>query len=142
MCEKGVQLDDITFVCLLSAWSHAGLVNEGMHLHASMIRNFKIFGKSKHYSCMVDLLGHVGHLQEAKNMVKAMPYKPDVATWMVLFGACKNHNNVEMVERVAKWVLELEHKNVVGYMLLSNIYVVAGNKQDLRMLNDRKRKKV
>jgi hypothetical protein len=141
MCEKGVQLNAITFVCLLSAWSHAGLVNEGMHLHASMIRNFKIFGKSEHYTYMVDLLGCAGHLHEAKNMVKAMPYKPDVATWMVLFGACKTHNNVEMAEHHVKWVLELEHKNVVNY-LLSNIYVVAGNRQDLRMLNDRKRKKV
>jgi len=71
-----------------------------------------------------------------------MPYKPNVATWMVLFGVCKTHNNVEMAEHVAKWVLELEHKNVVGYMLLSNIYVVARNRQDLRMLNYRKRKKV
>ncbi len=90
---------------------------------------------------MVNLLGRAGHLQEAKNMVKAVPYKPDVATRMVLFGACKNHNNVEMVERVAKWVLELEHKNVVGYMLLSNIYDVAGNKQDFENVERQKKEK-
>jgi pentatricopeptide repeat protein len=61
------------FFCLLSACSHAGLVDEGMHLYASMIRDYMISGKLEHYTCMVDL-------QEAENMVMAMPYKPLVAT--------------------------------------------------------------
>ncbi|KAH9549032.1 hypothetical protein CY35_11G119600, partial [Sphagnum magellanicum] len=105
MCEEGAQPNDIYFVCLLSACSHAGL----------------------HYICMANLLGHAGHLQEAENMVKAMPFKPDVAAWMTFLSTCKIHGNVEMTECVAKRVLELEPENVVGYVLLANIYVSAGN---------------
>jgi hypothetical protein len=76
---------------------------------------------------MVDLLGHVGHLQEAKIMVMAMPCKPHVAPWRVLLlSACIIHGNVEMVECVAKQILEMEFDNVVGY----------------RLLNGRERKKV
>jgi pentatricopeptide repeat protein len=127
MREEGVQPDDITFVCLLSACSHAGLVDEGMHLYASMIRDCMISVKLEHYTCMIDLLGHAGHLQEAENMVMAMPYKPQVATWMALLGDCTIHGNVEMAEHVAKRILEMEPENAAGYVLLSNIYAAAGN---------------
>jgi pentatricopeptide repeat protein len=102
MCEEGVHPNDITFVCLRSACSHAGLVDEAMHLYASMIRDYRNHTKLEHYNCMVDLLGRAHHLQEAENMVLEMPYKPQVAAWMALLGACRIHGNVEMAEHVTK----------------------------------------
>jgi pentatricopeptide repeat protein len=84
MCKEGVQPDDITFITLLSACSHAGLVDEGMRCYASMVTDYMISAKLEHYTCMVDILGRAGHLQEAENMVMAMHYIPDVATWMAL----------------------------------------------------------
>ncbi|CAK9200416.1 unnamed protein product [Sphagnum troendelagicum] len=128
MCEEGVKPDDITFVCLLSACSHAGLVDEGMCCYASMITVFMISPKSEHYSCMVDLLGRAGKLHEAENMIKVMPGKPYVPAWRALLGACKIHGNVEMGECVAKQFLELQPENAVDYVLLSNIYAAAGNR--------------
>jgi pentatricopeptide repeat protein len=62
MCEEGVQPNDITFICLLSAYSHAGLVDEGMRYYASMTTNYMIIGKSEHYACLVNLLDCAGHL--------------------------------------------------------------------------------
>jgi pentatricopeptide repeat protein len=102
MCEEGVVPNDVTFVCLLSACSHAGLVDEGMHCYTSMITDYMISAQLEHYTCMVDLLGRAGHLQEAENMIMAMPCEPHVAPWMALLGACRIHGNVEMGERVAK----------------------------------------
>jgi pentatricopeptide repeat protein len=118
MCKEGVQPDDVTFVCLLSACSHAGLVDEGMHCFALMSTVYGISTKLEHYTCMVDLLGRAGHLQKAENLVMAMPCKPHVAAWMALLGACRIHGNVEMAERVAKRFLELEPENAAGYVLL------------------------
>jgi pentatricopeptide repeat protein len=129
MCDEGVQPDDITFVCVLSACSHAGLVDEGMCLYASMIRDYMIPAKLEHYTCMVDLLGRAGHLQKAENMIMAMPCKPqDAGAWMALLGACRIHGNVGMAERVAKQILEMEPENAAVYVLLSNIYAAAGNR--------------
>jgi pentatricopeptide repeat protein len=128
MCKEGVQPDDITFVCLLSACSDAVLVDEGVHLYGSMIRDYMIPAKLEHYTCMVDLLGRAGHLQEAENMVMAMPCKPQVAAWMALLGTCRIHGDVEMAEHVAKRVLEMEPENAAGYVLVSNIYAAAGNR--------------
>jgi len=113
MCEEGVKPDDITFVCLLSACSHVGLVDEGMCCYVSMITVFMISPKSEHYSCMVDLLGHVGKLHEIENMIKVMPGKPYVHAWRALLGACKIHGNVEMGECVAKQFLELEPTHMI-----------------------------
>jgi pentatricopeptide repeat protein len=62
MCEEGVQPNDITFICLLTACSHAGLVDEDMHYYASMTTNYMIIRKLEHHACMVDLLDHAGHL--------------------------------------------------------------------------------
>jgi pentatricopeptide repeat protein len=69
MCEEGVQPNDITFICLLSACSHAGLVDEGMRFYASMVIDYMISAKFECYTCIVDLLGCADHLQEAENMV-------------------------------------------------------------------------
>jgi pentatricopeptide repeat protein len=74
MCEESVQLNDNTFIYFLSACSHASLVDENMHCYVSMTTVYMISAKLEHYTCMVNLLGHVDHLQEAKNMIKAMPY--------------------------------------------------------------------
>ncbi|KAH8913168.1 hypothetical protein BDL97_U03600 [Sphagnum fallax] len=70
MCEEGVHPDDITFVCLLSACSHAGFVDEGLRFNALMTTVYRIPAKLEHYTCMVDLLGRAGHLQEAENMIQ------------------------------------------------------------------------
>jgi len=127
MCEEGVHPNDITFVCLLSACSHGGFVDEGLRLYALMTTVYRIPAKLEHYTCMVDLLGRAGHLQEAENMIQGMPCKPNAAIWTALLGACRIHGNVEMGERVAKRVLELEPKNAAGFVLLSNLYAATGN---------------
>ncbi|CAM6054309.1 unnamed protein product [Sphagnum tenellum] len=139
MCEEGVKPNDITFVCLLSACGHAGLVDEGLRCFTSMSTVYKISAKLEHYTCMVDLLGRSGRLQEAENMIQALPFRPDGALWMALLGACRIHANVEMGERIAKRVLELEPENALGYVLLSNIYAAAG-KRDLCKNVERQRK--
>jgi hypothetical protein len=83
-------------------YSHAGLVDEGMCCYASMVTDYMISVKLKHYTCMVNLLSCAGHLQEAENMVMAMPCKQHVAAWMVLLGAYRIHGNMEMAEHIAK----------------------------------------
>ncbi len=126
MCEEGVEPNDVTFVCILSACSHAGLVDEGIQFYHFMTKNCMISAKFKHYACMVDL-GCAGHLQEAENVIKTMPCKPNADVWRPLPGVCRIHGNVEMGEQAAQQVLELDPENVVGYVLPSNIYTAAGN---------------
>ncbi|CAK9236426.1 unnamed protein product [Sphagnum troendelagicum] len=126
MRSEGVRPDNTTFVCLLSACSHAGLVDEGLRCFESMSTDCMISARLEHYTCMVDLLGHAGRLHEAEAIIKTMPYKPDAAVWKALLNACRVHGNMEMGERIAKQVLKVDPGNAASYVLLSNIYAAVG----------------
>jgi pentatricopeptide repeat protein len=126
MCGEGVEPDNVTFVCLLSACSHAGFVDEGLCFFESMGSVYNISARAAHYSCVVDLLGRAGHLCEAHDQIKTMSCEASASVWMALLGACRIHGNMDMGKYVAKQVLEVDPENAGGYVLLSNIYAAAG----------------
>jgi pentatricopeptide repeat protein len=127
MCEEGFEIDSITFIAILSACSHARLVYEGMGFFDSMGLIYRISATVEHYACMVDLLGRAGHLKEAEDLIKSMPCEANVALLLALLGACRIHGNLEMGERLAKQVLELDPGNVSAYVLLANTCAAGGN---------------
>ncbi|KAG6576861.1 Pentatricopeptide repeat-containing protein, partial [Cucurbita argyrosperma subsp. sororia] len=126
MQTEGVKPDHITFVSLLSACSHSGLVDEGQWCFQLMGELYGIRPSLKHYGCMVDLFGRAGHLEKAYDFVKTMPIQPDASVWGALLGACRIHENVELARTVSDHLLEVESKNVGYYVLLSNIYAKLG----------------
>eukprot|EP01018_Ginkgo_biloba_P026101 Gb_02613 [translate_table: standard] len=131
MLQAGVMPDPITFVGVLSACSHAGLVDEGWHYFDTMNRNFSITPREEHYACMVDLLGRSGRLGEAEEFINKMPFEPTVVVWKALLGACRIHVNMELGKRAAEHIFELEPQNAAGYVLLSNIYAASGRWNDV-----------
>ena len=114
--------NDITFVALLSACVHAGLVAEGYRLFDMMSTLFGLVPKIEHYSCMVDLLARAGHLYEAWDLIEKMPEKPDKVTLGALHGACRRLKNVDIGERVMRLLLELDPSNSGNYIISSKIY--------------------
>ncbi|KAG1342183.1 Pentatricopeptide repeat-containing protein, mitochondrial [Cocos nucifera] len=130
MRDIGLQPDEVTFVGVLSACCHAGLVDEGRMLFDQMMSKYKLVRKLKHYSCMVDLLGRAGLLDEAEELVKAMPMEPDAVVWGALFFACRIHGNIAMGERAALRLLELDLHDSGIYVLLANMYVEANMRDE------------
>ncbi|XP_054793829.1 pentatricopeptide repeat-containing protein At3g12770-like [Prosopis cineraria] len=128
------QPDLITFVSVLSACSHGGLIQEGWECFNSMSRDFGIRPVSEHYACVVDLLGRAGRLCEAHDFIQKMPIKPGAAVWGALLGASRIHSNVEMAELAAKYLLELDSNNAGRYVLLSNIYASCGKRIEADMV--------
>eukprot|EP01018_Ginkgo_biloba_P019435 Gb_16586 [translate_table: standard] len=123
--------DHVTFVGVLSACCHAGLLDEGWQYFNIMSRDYNITPTVKHYCCMVDLLGRAGHLDEAQRFINKMPIKPDAAVWVSLLGACKIHTNIELGEHAAECLFELNPKNAANYVLLSNVYAAASRWNDI-----------
>ncbi|KAL2927406.1 hypothetical protein RDABS01_028510 [Bienertia sinuspersici] len=146
MVDEGFKPDDITFVGVLSACTQAGLVDLGRKYFNSMIQDYKISPKLHHYGCMIDLLGRSGLFNEAEALIETMPMEPDGAIWGSLLAACKLHKKVEMAEKVASHLFELEPTNPGPYVLLSNIYAGASRWDDVAKirtkLNDLGMKKV
>ncbi|KAJ7962635.1 Pentatricopeptide repeat-containing protein [Quillaja saponaria] len=126
MLREGTTPDDVTFVGLLLACTHGGMVVKGRKIFQSMEDEFHIIPKLEHYGCMVDLLGRAGQLREAHELIQSMPMKPDSVVWGSLLGACSFHGNVELAEMAAKSLFELEPWNPGNYVILSNIYASAG----------------
>ncbi|CAK9862764.1 unnamed protein product [Sphagnum jensenii] len=126
MWDRSVEIDKVTFICLLSACNHAGLVEEGLQFFESMKSVYGISATVEHYACMVDLLGRAGHLAEAEDLIKVMHCEPNAPVWRALLGACRVHGNIEIGEHAAKKVIELDPGDAAGYVLLSNIYAAAG----------------
>ncbi|KAF2289721.1 hypothetical protein GH714_038236 [Hevea brasiliensis] len=127
MIRTGIRPDGTAFVSVLSACSHAGLTDKGFDYYGMMQRKYGLQPGPEHYSCMVDLLGRAGKLNEARELIESMPAKPDGAVWGALLGACKIHKNVELAEVAFERVIEHEPTNIGYYVLLSNIYTEAGN---------------
>ena len=126
MKKLGVMPNHVTFVGVLSACGHAGMVNEGLGYFYSMRKEHGLVPKPEHYVCVVDLLGRAGFLSHARKFIEDMPIKPDALVWRTLLSACVVHKNMEIGEFAACHLLELEPQDSATYVLLSNIYAVTG----------------
>lgn len=137
MIKIGLTPDEVTFLGVLSACCHGGLVEEGRNIFSQMRSKFDISPKLKHYSCMVDLLGRAGLLEEAEELIKKMPIEADDGVWGALFFGCRIHGNVEMGERAALKLLELDPSDGGIYVLLASMYWEAkmfGKSMEVRKL--------
>ncbi|KZV48664.1 pentatricopeptide repeat-containing protein-like [Dorcoceras hygrometricum] len=122
MIASGLKPDYITFVGLLFACSHAGLVERGRYYFESMQKDYGIRPRLNHYACMIDLLGRSGKTHEAEELLNKMDIKPDAAVWKALLAACRMHKNIDLAKRAATALLELNPRDSVPYVVLSNIY--------------------
>jgi pentatricopeptide repeat protein len=130
MRSEGVEPNEVTFLGLLYACCHAGLVDEGRCLFGSMVREYRMVPNHGHYGCMVDLLGRAKLLQEAVELIEPMPLRPNVTVWCSLLAACSMHGDLKLGGFAAKKVLELDPKHDGVSLLLSKIYVQSGSWND------------
>ncbi|KAF8020861.1 hypothetical protein BT93_G1309 [Corymbia citriodora subsp. variegata] len=131
-----VKPDHIVFVSVLSACSHSGLLNEGWECFESMSRDFGVTPIHEHYTCMVDLLGRAGHLNEAVDFIERMPIECNAGIWGALLGASRIHSDVEWAEKAVKFLFELDAENPGRYAVLSNIYASLGKKEEADQIRD------
>nr|KYP35789.1 hypothetical protein KK1_043161 [Cajanus cajan] len=129
MCCVGVKLkpSDITFVAVLTACAHAGLVRKGWEVFDLMKDRYKMEPKIEHYGCMVNLLGRAGRVIEAYDLVRSMEVEPDPVLWGTLLWACRVHNDVSLGEEIAEFLVSNDLASSGTYVILSNMYAAARN---------------
>lgn len=125
--QMNAQPDETTFVALLSACSHAGMVNEGTKIFDTMVENYGIVPQLDHFACMVDILGRAGRILDAEKLINEMPMEPDPVVWSTLLAACRKHGETKLANLAATKLIELDPKKSLGYVLISNIYCSAGS---------------
>lgn len=134
MQKEGIKPNQVTFIGVLNACSHGGLVEEGCKLFELMTQILKIVPLSEHLTCVVDLLGRAGHLEKAYNLIIEYGDASDAGIWGALLGACRVYGNAELGEIAASHLFEIEPENVGNYVLLANIYASLNKWEDAERL--------
>lgn len=131
MLTTEIRPNRVTFIGVLTACSHAGMVDQGRQLFATMEKYYNVVPSADHYTCMVDLLGRAGRLEEALELVETMPIAAHGGVWGALLGACRIHGNPDIAQIAANHLFELEPDSIGNYVMLSNIYASAGRWADV-----------
>ncbi|KAL0710162.1 hypothetical protein Bca4012_017140 [Brassica carinata] len=134
MVKAGVQPNSVTFIAVLSACSHVGLVDLGKHLFTSMRSVYGIQPNVEHFGCLIDLLGRAGRLKEAEEVSRTMPFEANAAIWGSLLAASNVHHDLGLGESALNQLIKLEPNNSGNYMLLGNLYADLGRWDESRMM--------
>lgn len=127
MKERGVKPDALTFLAVLSACNHAGLVTEGQQVFKQVNADYEIPLTIEHYACLVDLLGRSGKVEDALEIMRTMPMKPSTRIWSSLVSACKLHGRLDIAEMLGPQLIRSEPDNAANYTLLNMIYAEHGH---------------
>lgn len=146
MIISGVKPNEVTFLAIMTACCHSGLVNEGRKCFNNMSSQLhNLLPKLEHYGCMIDLFCRAGLLEEAVELTRTMPMKPDVLIWGVILNACRTVGNVELSHHIQDYILELDPEDSGVFVLLSNISATNERWSDVtrlrRLMKDRGVKK-
>lgn len=132
MMEMGIEPNEVTFVSVLTVCSHCGLVDKGLQYFRLMREKYRIIPREDHFTCLIDMLGRAGRLDEAWALVDDIEEGETSdgcvsgTIWAAMLGACQLHGNVEMGRRVANKMLESKKQVSMTYVALSNVYAAAG----------------
>ncbi|XAR60803.1 hypothetical protein NMG60_11034320 [Bertholletia excelsa] len=131
--KEKIKPDGVTFIGLLSGCSHSGLISAGRRYFSQMCSVYNIEPGIEHYGCMVDLLGRSGFLEEAMELIKTMPMKPNAVVWGSLLRACQVHKNTKASEQVTQYLLDLDPRDGGNYVFLSNFYASLNRWDDVKI---------
>ncbi|KAE8680379.1 Pentatricopeptide repeat-containing protein [Hibiscus syriacus] len=131
MLLEGTEPEHVTFVNLLSACSHMGLVETCWAYFDMMSDKFGIVPRVEHYACMVDILGRAGKLDEAKEFIESATIDHGMCLWLILLSACRNFRNYELGAYAGEKLMELGSQESSAYVLLSSIYIALGRLEDV-----------
>ncbi|KAF5741590.1 pentatricopeptide repeat-containing protein [Tripterygium wilfordii] len=126
MEKKCYRPNEVTFLAVLTACSHGGLVMEGMRCFEKMIRGYGFSPNVEHYGCLIDMLGRAGMLEEAHDLINSLPIRCDATAWRALLAACRVCGNVELGEYVNRVLVEIDEEHPTDSILLSSTYAITG----------------
>ncbi|GMI84974.1 hypothetical protein like AT4G20770 [Hibiscus trionum] len=136
MIASGVKPDCITFISVLTACSHSGLVDQGFRIFNSMRSEHGVDPELDHYTCIIDCLGRAGHFHDVELLMEQIPYKDDPVVWEVVLSCCRVHGNVSLAQRAAEELFWLDPESSTPYVLLANIYSSLGRWDDVRAIRE------
>ncbi|KAJ4882911.1 hypothetical protein Rs2_33004 [Raphanus sativus] len=145
MVSCGMKPNSVTFIAVLTACSHAGLIEQGKRYLDTMLPKYNVAPTIDHYDCMIDIYSRAGLLEEALKFMKSMPFEPDAMSWKCFLSGCWTHKNLELGEIAGEELRQLDPEDTAGYVLPFNLYTQAGRWEEaaemMKLMNDKMLKK-
>ncbi|CAO2182542.1 unnamed protein product [Urochloa humidicola] len=146
MRRAGIRPNRVTFLSVINACSHGGLVEQGLAFFKSMVYEYNINPEVKHFGCIIDMLGRAGRLSEAEQIIEGLPVEVNAVVWRTLLGCCSKYGEVEMGQRAINKILNLERESGGDFAVLSNMLNEIGwfsdAEQARKLVDERKTIKV
>uniref|UniRef100_A0A453FSU4 Pentacotripeptide-repeat region of PRORP domain-containing protein n=1 Tax=Aegilops tauschii subsp. strangulata TaxID=200361 RepID=A0A453FSU4_AEGTS len=130
MRRAGIRPDRVTFLSVLSACNHGGLVEQGVLFFKTMVYEYSLTPEIKHFGCIIDMLGRAGRLYEAEQVISGLPMEVNSVIWRTLLGCCSKYGEVEMAERAMKKILDIERESGGDFVVVSNMLTEHGRFSD------------
>jgi hypothetical protein len=118
---SGAEPDEVTFILILSACSHCGLIDQGIQYFLLMYGDYGLTPDLRHYGIMANLLGRVGSFRNIESMLGKMRMHANSSIWLCLLGACRTHGNIELAKQVFEEAVKHRPKHAIPYVLMSNV---------------------
>ena len=134
MFEEGFEPNEVTFISILNACSHAGYLKKGCSFFLSMITSYRITPTVKHYGCLIDLFGRSGKLEHAEDVINTMPFRTTGLLWETLLASCRVFGDLNRGQIAAESVIQLTPERASPYILLSIIYAEKGRWDDVEKI--------
>ncbi|XP_057515645.1 pentatricopeptide repeat-containing protein At5g59600-like [Amaranthus tricolor] len=131
MQKNGFRPNEVTLVCVLSACSHGGLVQEGMEIFRSMKEKYHVEATKEHYACVVDLLSRAGEVEEAYELMKRMPMEATESIIGAFLNGCRIHGRRDLADRITDYLLNGNVKKPGAFVTLSNIHAAEKEWQEV-----------
>ncbi|XP_073145910.1 pentatricopeptide repeat-containing protein At5g44230-like [Henckelia pumila] len=141
MVKTNVKPNTVTFIGVLAACSHAGLVEQGKSYFEMMEKSYGVKPSVDHYNCMVDLFSRTGRLDEALELIRSMTMEPSAGIWGALLGGCRMYANPHIAEVAARYLFKMEPDNIGNYILLAQVYAKSERWKDVLEVRKLIRKK-
>ncbi|KAG6412882.1 hypothetical protein SASPL_125575 [Salvia splendens] len=132
MCAEKLVPNSVTFLGVLSACDHAGLIDEGMRLYNMMSEDYHIKPRIEHHGCVVDMLARAGKIGDAQMFIQKMDTKPNALVWRMLLNACRVHGHIDLGLSFVTGLTELDTPpEAANFVISSNVYAEAGRWNDV-----------
>ncbi|XP_044977441.1 pentatricopeptide repeat-containing protein At1g09220, mitochondrial-like [Hordeum vulgare subsp. vulgare] len=126
MRRAGIRPNRVTFLSVLNACNHGGLVEQGVLFFKCMVYEYNLTPEIKHFGCIIDMLGRAGRLSEAEQVISGLPMEVNSVVWRTLLGCCSKYGEVEMGQRAMKKILDIERESGSDFVVVSNMFTELG----------------
>ena len=141
MLLSGMVPNHVTYLAVLSACAYSGLIEKGWEIFQLMTLKHRIKPRAMHYTCMIEMLGREGRLEDAFSLIEEAPFPPTANMWAALLTACRIHKNLELGKLSAEKLYGIEPEKLSNYVVLLNIYYGSGRREEAAKVLETLRRK-